>query len=366
MPMRNCDSSASSICDITDNIHFASHHKAGTNLLRHIHREMSPFIASRSQEVPINNENGKSKFGKLIFNIKYFQIRYVFLKSPTYRVLKTDPKYCKNIHKTFHSTPATMAAVNEVTEETGLMESVELVRDEDGKMSTQQPPGHVPTSVKLKSSEPVTTSVFKNEGRIALFWLIFTMTYWTILIWVPTIINLSFETEGLTLWCIGAIGMMSCAYTLYEKKYPSGATADDPFETRSIGRWTAALLTTTVITDVCCIVFYTAINEDAIDVWVAVRLGLHMVHIFWASLFFYNKFYSFHYKMATRAFFIEWTDIIWSAVICYTLNETLKVNGGEKGPVNYIYFVFVLLALSGWMLPMMLLTKWVCCFLRFC
>ena len=99
--------------------------------------------------------------------------------------------------------------------------------------------------------------------------------------------------------------MISCAYTLYEKKYPSGATADDPFETQSIGRWTAALLTATVITDVSVIVFYAAINEHDIDVWVALRLGFHMVHIFWSSLFFYNKFYSFHYKMATRAFLLN-------------------------------------------------------------
>eukprot|EP01084_Bolivina_argentea_P118034 209517_1 len=155
-----------------------------------------------------------------------------------------------------------------------------------------------------KSSEKhstIKTSIFTNEGGVALAWLIYTAVYWTLLMWIPTLIYKSFETKGLLIWCIGCVGFMACSYTLYEDKYPSGSTKDNELETKSIGRYTCCLLTTAVITDVCVLIFYSVIVADKIIISDAIRLTFHCIHIFWTSLFFYNKFYQYHYHMATRA-----------------------------------------------------------------
>lgn len=226
------------------------------------------------------------------------------------------------------------------------------------------PKGQSNTEISTKTEPRVESSPFgRNEGKITFAWLLFTGLYWTILIWIPTIQTLSFGTGGFIAWCLGFIGLVSSSYTLYEGKYPSGATSTDQFETKGIGRYTAALLTICMIVDVCVLIFIALINDDyKIDednVMDAIRLTLHCISIFWASLFFYNKFYRFHAHMATVAFFTEWVDIIWSVIVAYTLNELLLDDGEDRTAIHYVYFCFIVIELCGWMVPMMLLPKWV-------
>eukprot|EP01084_Bolivina_argentea_P149776 261621_1 len=233
-------------------------------------------------------------------------------------------------------------------------EKAGLVNNEDGG------DGAVEILATKTSDLSVKASIFGNrEGRVTFAWLLYTSLYWTILIWIPTLQTMSFGTEGFIIWCLGFIAMISCSYTLYEGKYPSGSTSTDSFETTSIGRYTATFLTTCVIIDICALIFIVAINDYEItSVYNGFRLGLHAISVFWASLFFYNKFYRYHSLMATKAFFIEWADIIWTIIVSYTLNEFMLDKNEEMTGVHYTYFSFICIELCGWMLPMMLLKNW--------
>eukprot|EP01083_Nonionella_stella_P002875 8234_1 len=214
-------------------------------------------------------------------------------------------------------------------------------------------------SHQRKNTLEIEGSLFKeNESKWAIIWLIYTFVYWTILTWMPIVIDRSFDVNiwGLLVWCVGAIAMMGTAYTIYIGQYPSGATRDDACAIDGIGRYTAGVMTTTVIID-CCVSVYATVDLELIDETNTLiystqlsRLVCHIVHIFWSCLFFYNRFYYNHRSMAIRAFILEWGDIIWTCIVSFMITEPLVV--------DRIYFVIVGVALIGWLTPMMFNPRW--------
>eukprot|EP01083_Nonionella_stella_P140534 431071_1 len=202
-------------------------------------------------------------------------------------------------------------------------------------------------------------SLFReNESKWSVIWLVYTFTYWAILTWMPIIVRRSFEANiwGLIVWCGGAIGMIGTAYTIHIGHFPSGSTRENPCAIDGIGRYTAAVMTTTVIID-CCVLVYVTVDLDHIDAadhfiynTQLTRLALHIVHIFWASLFFYNRFYYNHKTMAIRVFIMEWSDIVWTISVSFVIREPVAV--------DKIYFVVVGVALIGWLTPMMFKKRW--------
>eukprot|EP01083_Nonionella_stella_P188528 695128_1 len=215
---------------------------------------------------------------------------------------------------------------------------------------------------RRKNTLEIEGSLFReNEARWSVIWLVYTFAYWTLLTWMPIIVRRSFVANiwGLAVYVPGAIGMMSTAYTIYIGQYPSGSTREDSCAIDGIGRYPAAVMTTTVIID-CCVLVYVTVDLEHIDGADTLiyntqltRLVLHIVHIFWASLFFYNRFYYNHRSMAIRAFVFEWGDIIWSTIVSFMITEAVV------GPfVDKIYFVIVGVALIGWLTPMMFIKRW--------
>eukprot|EP01084_Bolivina_argentea_P183090 315994_1 len=236
-------------------------------------------------------------------------------------------------------------------QETNTMQSIEI----------QQTPTDNVSSHERRATINTEGSIFvDNEKKYAILWLSFTALYWTLLTWIPILRTGSFNSNlgGFIIWCFGFIGMVSVSYTIYIGHYPSGATSENRFGMDGIGRWTSAILTSTVIID-CIILVYISVDVDLDNISGAdniiydtnlSRLILHIVSIFWSSLFYYNRFKTFHKVMATRAFILEWTDIIWSCIVSFIITEPQSV--------DIIYFLIVGAQLIGWMGPMMFHKKW--------
>lgn len=64
------------------------------------------------------------------------------------------------------------------------------------------------------SANHVSQSIFPNEEKIAKIWVIYNGTYWTLCVWIPTLIAFEFFTADVVLWCIGFCFMLGCCYTL--------------------------------------------------------------------------------------------------------------------------------------------------------
>jgi len=198
--------------------------------------------------------------------------------------------------------------------------------------------------------------MFPNEGKAAALWLLFTGTYWTFVVWIPALLNLSFIQPGFFGWCVGFIGVISCAYTLYEGKYPSGASAANPKGTAGIGRYTAILLTGTVIVDFSVLALWGMLNSTSTAD--KIRGSCHLAHIFWTSLFFYGKFARHNPEVAMTAFFLEWADMVMSCVVIFVLHNEVGDEGCFDRAICIVYFAYVVMELFGWMLPMMLIEGW--------
>eukprot|EP01083_Nonionella_stella_P157690 512214_1 len=202
-------------------------------------------------------------------------------------------------------------------------------------------------------------SIFKdNEFKFAILWLLYTFAYWTLLTWIPILVRFSFNGNlwSFIIWCLGFVGMISTANTVYNGYYPSGSTKANKFEMFGVGRWTASLLTSAVIID-CFVLVYISVELDNITSTDRIiyntnlsRLVFHIIHIFWSSLFFYNRFYQNHKQMAIRAFILEWGDIVWSCIVSFIITA--------PQPVDVMYFLMVGIELIGWMAPMMFNKKW--------
>eukprot|EP01084_Bolivina_argentea_P183091 315995_1 len=202
-------------------------------------------------------------------------------------------------------------------------------------------------------------SVFNEyEPQTAIGWLIYTAVYWTLLTWIPILIKKSFNANlsGFIIWCFGFIGMVSHGLALCANEYPSGASLKNKFQIHGIGRWTASILTSTIIID-CFILVYFSVDFDNINNLDHViydtnlcRLIFHFIHVFWASLFFINRFITFQKSMAITTFILIWINIIWNCVISFTVTN--------PSSIDIIYFLIIGIQLICWMGPMMFNTKW--------
>ena len=87
------------------------------------------------------------------------------------------------------------------------------------------------------------------------------------------------------------------------------------YATNGIGRYTAIMLTGTVIVDFCVLSFWFLLEGGSTaDV---IRGCCHLGHIFWMTLFFYGKFRKKNPEIATTAFFMEWFDMAVSCAVVF-------------------------------------------------
>eukprot|EP01084_Bolivina_argentea_P047266 87079_1 len=180
----------------------------------------------------------------------------------------------------------------------------------------------------------------------AKLWLFYTFLYWTLITWIPILISLSFSVNlsGFIIWCCGFIGMLSTSYTIYYKQYPWGSRKQDMNATDGIGRYSAAILTSTIMIDCfVLLVFSNTINindKNRIYNINYIRLLFHVIHMFWTSTFFYNQFKFY-------IFIIQWIDILWLCIVSYTIYTPKSV--------DIVYFIIIGIKLGAWMIPMMLI-----------
>ena len=139
-------------------------------------------------------------------------------------------------------------------------------------------------------------------------------------------------------------------------KYPSGATKNDPYATNGIGRWTAFALTGTVIIDFCILALLGMLEGTSTPD--QIRGSCHLVHVFWASLFFYGKFRKTNPEIATTAFFLEWFDMTMSCIVIFILHNAEGEDGCFDQSICIVYFVYVVMELFGWIFPMMINESW--------
>ena len=70
------------------------------------------------------------------------------------------------------------------------------------------PPDH-----HIHDLHDLSNSMFKQEGKVALWWIAFTSFYWTFVVWIPALVNRSFFGPGFFGWCVGFVAMICSFYT---------------------------------------------------------------------------------------------------------------------------------------------------------
>jgi len=77
-------------------------------------------------------------------------------------------------------------------------------------------------------------------------------------------------------------------------------------------------------------------------------------------IFFYNRFHESNPDVATTAFWSEWIDMLIGAIIVLYIHNTDEIKNTTclHRPLCITYFVFVVVQLIGWLLPMMIIAGW--------
>jgi len=208
----------------------------------------------------------------------------------------------------------------------------------------------------------LSVSYFGDEKKMAVAWLTFITCYWSLVMWIPTLISLDFSTPGFGMYCVSLIAIFAEGASLYADKYPSGATKESPHSYDGRGRYSAIFLVLCIIIDVVGLAFEVLNRSPLTQDYF--RFGCHLLALMWCSLFYYNRLLKENPQMAWGVFWEEWSDIALTIVVVLLLHNAYerKYHSAQnvcfKHGLCSTYWVVFMFQLAGWMLPMMLIEGW--------
>jgi len=129
--------------------------------------------------------------------------------------------------------------------------------------------------------------------------------------------------------------------------------------TDGIGRYSAFTLSSVVTLDLIILAFYDF--KDGTTIADDIRASMHLIHLVWASLFFFNRFYHSNPDIAVTAFFAEWLDLAITIVVLFIIHQALSTSSNSSclnQAICVCYGLFLACKLIGWIFPMMLIVGW--------
>ncbi|ETO29340.1 hypothetical protein RFI_07784 [Reticulomyxa filosa] len=190
----------------------------------------------------------------------------------------------------------------------------------------------------------LSVSYFTNEKKMAIAWLTFITAYWSIVMWIPTLIHFfccifgvplsysRFFLIGDTSFFFGRklcfvpflcqngntkVAISAEGASLYGDYYPSGATKAQPKGHKGNGRFSALFLVICILADIFGLAYVVLTRDTRLDEYF--RAFCHFFALVWCSLFYYNRLVKENPQMAWTVFWEEWIDIVSTVIMILIL-----------------------------------------------